>query len=883
MIHIPLPFPDTSLLLSPRWTGMSSSGQVAVILLCLIPPALVLWLYRYEMRLVPRSRALTLLGLRMLVLLFVLGLGMLQPIVQRMTKEELRGRVLVAVDRSDSMDVTDPQRPAVDKLRLARALQMSQEIAPDSQVDFWIKQYEKKGETAAIDYVPVEEFPSDPAKRREVGEQRRALHDKICQRIDQLTRSQTAQRLLTVGVKLLPGIADKHQLELTGFALDQWDMKPDQVEQLFQSRPAPTGGTDLCLPLDRALERPGVDEGKLIGIVVLTDGQHNGRESPVTRTDRLRLQGMPIYPIALGSRVAPPGIAVAQLKAPPAAFKEVDIGVEAAVVVSGLPAQEIVVELQRPNQPPQIERIKHDGKDRAYPVHFQVKLDQVGSQGLTVVARADPAKLPRTTKIRTDLSTRSTTVNVADDKAKVLLIDGEARYEYHYLATALGRDRKVELSKVVFLQPRLGKLSEEELKKMGNPATTLPTDPDALSSYDCIILGDVNPELLTLPDRVRLEKYVADRGGTLVLLAGKRSMPLAYSGGDATAEADPMWKLLPVRHPRPFNTNRGFSVLLTDEGERASYLRMKDGALEESRKKWSELPRHYWGMIGEAKPGAVVLASLADGDEAPPPRDKPGAEDPARKRALFARQNYGFGRVLYLGIDSTWRWRKYVGDTDHHRFWSQVIHWSASDKPLVTGNETVRFGTRQPVYDQGDEVDVVVRLADDVPPLPPTSKTMARILRSVDGKETEEVAALVELKARPAQPRVLEGRVRDLPSGPYRVELAIPELTDKLTGPLGPDGQPTKLRASFSVTPRDSLEMLELAVNWPLLRELAGKSGGEVFTPETAGGLVELLKQKVVTREVPIERKLWQEWATLVLFLLVLSAEWIGRKMAGLP
>ena len=52
--------------------------------------------------------------------------------------------------------------------------------------------------------------------------------------------------------------------------------------------------------------------------------------------------------------------------------------------------------------------------------------------------------------------------------------------------------------------------------------------------------------------------------------------------------------------------------------------------------------------------------------------------DPERSASLMARQNYGFGRVIYLGIDSTWRWRFKRGSVYEHRFWSQVIRWAAS-------------------------------------------------------------------------------------------------------------------------------------------------------------------------------------------------------------
>src|SRR5207253_9924378 len=123
-----------------------------------------------------------------------------------------------------------------------------------------------------------------------------------------------------------------------------------------------------------------------------------------------------------------------------------------------------------------------------------------------------------------------------------------------------------------------------------------------------------------------------------------------------------------------------------------------------------------------------------------PANEKHLAEErQGRDNALAALQNYGLGRVLYLGVDSTWRWRYRIGDTYHHRFWSQIIRWAASDKPQT------RFGTRAPVYAEGENVEVFVRLdAETIRSLPGQIDVQARIFRLGPGKE-EEPAALLHL------------------------------------------------------------------------------------------------------------------------------------------
>jgi hypothetical protein len=672
--------------------------------------------------------------------------------------------------------------------------------------------------------------------------------------------------------------AAKHEVELLGFARDVWDAKPDQLDELFAKPEANVAAfTDVRLPLVRALERSGPDKGKVLGVVLLTDGQHNWGEPPAKKAIELGERGVPIYSVALGAHRPPPDVAVMALKAPTAAFKDVDVNVEVRFKITGLPAQEFTVELRLAGQEKKVlgqKTIRHDGKDQVYGERFPVRLDQVGAQ--TLVATVLPVN-PETKETRTDNNSRAVVVNVADDKAKVLLIDGEARWEYHYLASALHRDRTMQLQSVVFEQPRLNaSLTQAELEKMGSPRQELPAGPDALAEYDCIILGDVPAAQLPMAERVRLEKYVADRGGTLVLLAGKRFMPLAYPEAEASGESDPLRKLLPIESPHTITPPDGFAVTPTQPGRETDFMRLdpEGGAAD---RLWERLPRHFWGVVGKTKPGATALAYVAGSAT-----DKKGQVEEEKQNALIARHNYGFGQVLFVGLDSTWRWRYKTGDTYHHRFWGQTIRWAAANKPLVTGNEFVRFGTPQAVYGQGQEVEVVARLSEELGTLKPDLLAGARIIRRDSQKE--EAVAVVPLKPRPAQPRVLEGKVRDLPAGEYAIELAIPDFADKLNAPPGADGKAAgPLRAAFTVTPPESGEAIDLETNWPLLEELAAKSGGKVFTVEDAGELVALLTRQTVQHVEHSEQRLWQWWVLLAVVLTLLTAEWVLRKWAGLP
>lgn len=888
MYRFTLPYTENSLQIFPRWAEWSLGWQLFLLFICLLPFALVLWLYRYELRLVALPVALALLGLRVVVILLLLLVITLQPVAARPIVEEKPGRILIAVDRSGSMDIPDPQRPPKDKLRLARAFQMARDICSDLQLDEWIKQYEAGGTPR---WVGDDEYLDDGDRRRKLAEERRRQHDQVCQRVDALTRTQLGQRILNDdGLRLLTTLGNRYTLELVGFNRDTWDVPLDRKDDLYlaakkdEREPKPksaedtlpdTAFTNLSPPLGRALDRMGSEQARLRAVLLLTDGQHTGKEVDeiLLRAARLRKQDVPVYPLALGDATAPPDVTLVSIKAPEVVFKEKDIEVpiEVQVRVSGPVDQEIVVELQRPGEPP-IEKRLRPKKPGTYPLTFLTELNQEGTQQLKVAVK------PVQGETSTENNSRTTYVKVVDDRAKVLLVDGEPRWEYHYLATALARDKQVKLDRVVFHQPRINKIPEDELERSGNPAKKMPEGPEALLGYDIIILGDIAPEQLPPAERQRLEQYVAARGGSLVIVAGKQHMPLSYRdvSRPAKEQEDPILKLLPIEEPRAVQSKQGFALTLTTEGRVSPFL-LIDDTPEESEQRWQEFPPHHWAVVGRAKPGARPPLAFYPGEQ--PSRDPKELAQQEKEQSLVVQQAYGRGQVLFVGLDSTWRWRYKAGDKYHHRFWGQLVRWASSDKLLEGGNRFVRFGTGKPMYEPGQEIDVVVRLGEDVK-LKPDTPARAKLFKVVG--EKEEAVAVVPLAPREGHPRVLEGRVKDLPPGDYRVEPDIPDLADKLREPPGVES-PKAGQARFQISPPDNQELVELAMNRKLLDAVAAESGGRVFTADEVPQLIQRLTQEASRREKPVENKLWQWWPLLVLLMVLLTLEWAGRKWAGLP
>jgi hypothetical protein len=791
------------------------------------------------MKLAARRSALTLLLLRVAGLVVLWGLAGLQPTIAQVEHDETPSRVVLAVDLSASMDLADPQRTGAEKLKLAQALR----LAPDGEA------------------------------------------------VDRLTRKEIARRFLeSAPVDLLARLKKQHHVETVGFHQNVIDGSDESLAAFFQppQNSANVQGTNISLPLQRVLQANSRQSGKLLGVVLLTDGQHNQGPPPLEIARDLARQQIPVYPIALGSRQPPIDLAVLDVQAPKQVFKDAEATVETKLRATGLPAQDLIVELLGSGKFSKQEKIiKHDGKDRIYATSFPIKLSEVGTQRLEVRVRPQHAD---TREMTTDNNRLATVVRVSPEKARILMVDDEPRWEYHYLASALARDPDLQLDRVLFGQPRLGTLADDQLEKLGHPRRQLPakegTAEDPFWQYDCIVIGDLAPEQLPTPERLRLERYVADRGGTLVIVAGKRHMPLAYLGADRpspstplpkgeTGESDPFVKLLPLQRPMAVQPKDGFEFSVTELGAKTAFFQIDKNA-ELSRQRWAEMPKHFWGVTGVAKPGAIVLAR-ADSPEMP--KFKDDANDAA---GLVLQQPYGFGKVLYLGLDSSWRWRYRAGDLYHHRFWGQVMRWAAADAWLPEGNRYVRFGAKAPIYRHDQEVEVTARLGDDAPPIK-VDTAKIKLIRTEEGKN--DAAVLLPLAQDEHRPKQWTGKIKQLPPGHYRLELDIPELRGKLAEADG--AAETSPSHGFTVTPPENGELIDVATNWELLQALAEQTQGRLFTAEDAAELPDLLAGQVQRQETRLEQRIWRDqpavWWVLGVLLTLLTAEWVLRKLVGLP
>jgi hypothetical protein len=437
-------------------------------------------------------------------------------------------------------------------------------------------------------------------------------------------------------------------------------------------------------------------------------------------------------------------------------------------------------------------------------------------------------------------------IEVRKAQLRVLLVQAYPSFEYRYLRNLLLRDETIELHTL---------LQDADLEYAQEDRSALPVFPvgrEELFAYDVVILGDVNPALLSPSNLQNLADFVTQKskGGALALIAGPKYMPLAYPG-------TPLAPLLPIdlttaRAPEPDRPlTEGFVAQLTELGLAHSAMQLGDTPAE-TQALWKGLPPLYWMLEApDVKPGARVLAE----------RRFPAGRD-LRPLPLIVLQYVGAGRVLLDATDETWRWRRRVGDVLFARYWIQMIRSLARSKLSTDRGAELTADNRE--YPLSLPVRLRVRFND--PRMAPPEDNGVRVVLEHAGHRTTRIG----LQRVAANRGLFEATAEGLSAGPYHAWLAVPAL----------EGQAPAVDFAV-VAPRDELEHTRMDA--AELQRAAELTKGRFFTFATAN---RLLAEMPEGRQIPIEslppKPLWNKWPLLALLLGLLTTEWILRKRGGM-
>jgi uncharacterized membrane protein len=664
--------------------------------------------------------------------------------------------------------------------------------------------------------------------------------------------------------KLLKELSKTHSLRLYRFdstatplvnapSTQPTDGKPQQPEVQFAQlleKLEPTGqNTQVSKSIRAVLD--DLQGQRLAGIVVFSDGRDTPATPLAATLAALKDTTAKIYPVAVGSDRDPTNLAVQSISAQDSAFMGDIVNVRATVRGSGFPAgHNVTVQLKDKKTGAQV--TGPDGKpaeatvavtgDAPVEAELQIKPEEVGTLDLIVEAKKEPGEIDE------EDNSRTVQIAVLDAKISVLYVDGYPRWEYRYLKNEMIRDPTVEISCLLTS-------ADPTFRQEGDkPITRFPESIEELMAYDVVVFGDVDPRQFSDAQLQLVNEFVASKGGGFGMIAGPQFSPLAYRN-------TPIEPILPVnvqRVPPPgtdtASITQGFRPVLTKDGANSSIFRFfADRAANEKFIK-EDIQAIFWYCKGvTAKPGVGEVYATHPTDVGPD----------GRKAPILVLGRFGAGRTLFSAIDDSWRWRFYTGESIFDTYWVQQLRYLARSKKL--GQRRLTLTALRPSFELGEQVRVVMRVLD--PQLLQQLPEQVRVDVHDAGGQLIRQEPLVRQEGTSDQ---------------YALSFTA-DRVGKFTLKLPPiAGGVDAMELPIDVTvPR--LELVEPQVDRVALARLAQETKGrQVSLAQAAAELPRLIPS--AEKKIPIEtsQPLWDAPLAMVLFVLLITAEWLLRKVYGM-
>ena len=567
------------------------------------------------------------------------------------------------------------------------------------------------------------------------------------------------------------------------------------------------------------------------GMILVTDGAHNVPQSVERMTRVLRKRNVPVYTLGVGTTKAD-DIAITYLIGDDVVFLTEEAKTFVNVTQSGFDGQSVRVTLSLDD------REVYFGKHTLSPGETSIPIEYQPFGTGTYQMRAEIQ--PLAGEITEENNTYLRTIRVIDEQMRILLIFGNPSWEYRYLAGAFERDKRVTFE--VYMNSVDSRLFTEG--DGGHFIQELPETAEEIGqTYDAIFLSGTPPSELPEGFVEGLPEFVENAGGFAVI-ADPAFIPHTMEG----TAMEPLLPIIPGRvAPRAYRDEL-FAPLqdpvtfdLTDDGD-ANPLVLFSGNAKENREIWQNLPPIYrYYPAARLKPSALTLLVTFENEQE--------EEFPA-----IVLQSYGKGSVLYMGFDSSWRWRKEYGDRYFRDFWGKAVQYLALPHLLNEAAQSVILAGQETAY-TGEKVNIRAKLSNaDFSPY-----TGGTVPMTVTLNEDRRDIDLFPISGRPGMYR---GEV--VPDTNGTLKLALPERFN---------AKPLELRV---MTQQREFRNAEL--NERLLQEISDTTGGLFFNLEDADELLEALIENRPRQSVRIARSLWDSPLLFLFILLFLTSEWVLRK-----
>jgi uncharacterized membrane protein len=597
---------------------------------------------------------------------------------------------------------------------------------------------------------------------------------------------------------------------------------------------------------------------RLAGIVLITDGRDTPKEMVPEGMATLKNYGIKVYPVVIGTDKAPKNLSLEEINVQDAAFEGDIVNIRATVRGIGFEAGHRA-KVQAINKKTGLPLLRADGRpvekevtvedDKPVEVELQWKPDRVEVVDIDVIIVKEPGELDEEDNLR------STQVAVLDAKINVLYVEGYPRWEYRYVKNEMIRDQTVNISCLLTsADPTFAQEGDPADPKTNfpGPIKRFPESIEEILKYDVIVFGDVDPRQFTDAQLQLVKDFVSKRGGGFGMIAGPRYAPVAYRNS-ALEEILPVF-ISRVQEGRPPSIKEGFRPELTKDGADSSIFRFFEDKEKNARFIKNDIQPIFWFCQGvQAKPGVGEVYAQHPSITAPD----------GRKAPLLVLGRYGAGRTLFSAIDDSWRWRFYTGEAVFDTYWIQQFRYLARSKKL--GQRKLTFQSFRPSYDLGDQVRLSLKVLDpqlltQLPDQIPVE------INGADGKTAYRENMVKQ-----------EGQV-DLYMASYtadkigKFEAVLPPIA----------GGVDSMNVPFEVNvPR--LELSQPQVDRTLLTRLAAETNGKSYELDQAQAHL-AADIPSAAKQIPVEisEPIWNKNRALVVFVLLITVEWVLRKVYGM-
>lgn len=582
--------------------------------------------------------------------------------------------------------------------------------------------------------------------------------------------------------------------------------------------------------IDEAAGRP------IAGIVMFSDGEATGGSSPAEAVEHAARAGAPIYAVPAGVDTPVRDVAIRDVFTTGSLTLGDQGSVSVAIESQGFDGRSVNVQLFDGHDALASEDLVLEGRAQQQ-VDLTFQATRPGNRYLSLHV-TPPTEEPESLRGN---NSNTALVHVDDRKIRVLYLEGAARWDFRFLKNAMRRD--------MGLTGRDGEqidlVLEAEWRRQEGRTDAIPESLGAFTQYDVVILGDVSPTMLSTQTLGLIVEAVQEHGLGVIIAAGPRHMPVRYAG--AIDELLPV-RLLDDAAGRRAADLRPFKIKLTAAGSVHAVMRQHDEA-EQNDLIWSQMPGMYWCAPAERPAaGAQVLAAIDAG--------APGGS--AAAAPLIAVHRAGRGRVMFVGTDATWRWRRDVGERSFYRFWGQAIRYVA-DRDDAPDRSTLVLRPLRAQPGEPITVDLI--------------RAGAEIGAGGDDPAVVHVsgAGEVEVLTLDADAHVAgrhSGSFTPPAPGQYRFEYEPPNGAAVIDATLNVTAAP--------------LEMRQPNVNRAALTMLAETSGGRTVALHALGELAEQVHGEPKITRMHREATVWDNWLVLAVLMMLYSLDVGLRRLTGL-